>query len=461
MKKITILTLMVLLLAPLHYCLSQYQIKRSVISNGGEIATSPSFTAKFTVGQPVIGITENNDYTGKLGFWYTIPTTNPNMEINLAQGWNLISSYIIPQLLPMENVWEDISSSLVIVRNNAGQMYYPLANINTIGNWNVSEGYLTYMLTASTLTITGTRVDPQTPISLPSGWNIISYYHSTEIDIVTALASITSNLVLAKNNAGDIYMPSLNYNSIGNMIPGQGYQTYLTANSTLVYPSANPKLSDFPEFEKPSEPLILKTNSSLTGNNATLILTLPSYFEGYEVAVKNFSNKIYGSTVVKNGKCVINIWGDNSITDFIDGATENEELSVYALNPTTLNYENIELSNIRNFVTNESFDKLIYNSNSILAANTSNPSAESLELTNYPNPFSDKTLVNYTINDDANVKLSIYSLDGKLIAELLNEFKHKGSYSLLYKRENISNGLYYIKLSNGITQIVKPLIIVD
>jgi len=43
------------------------------------------------------------------------------------------------------------------------------------------------------------------------------------------------NLIIAKNNLGSAYLPEFNFNGIGNLIPGQGYQIKLNEPAELVY----------------------------------------------------------------------------------------------------------------------------------------------------------------------------------------------------------------------------------
>jgi hypothetical protein len=94
------------------------------------------------------------------------------------------------------------------------------------------------MNSLGTLTITGTQMIPESsPISLDAGWNMISYLRNDPMPIETALASISENLILVRNNAGELYWPEYNYNTIADMEPGQGYQVYISSPDELIYPS--------------------------------------------------------------------------------------------------------------------------------------------------------------------------------------------------------------------------------
>lgn len=177
--------------------------------------------------------TADNCMNGQCAFPDTCCRTQ---NISLSSGWNMISGYIIPDIPTMPSVFERIVSSIILVKNNAGQTYIPSLNINSIGNWDYRQGYKVKTSASTTLTLSCTQANPSTPIVLDAGWNLTPYLRTTAMSITAALASLGSNIIMVKNNAGQTYIPSSGINTIGNMLPGQGYQIKLSAPATLVYP---------------------------------------------------------------------------------------------------------------------------------------------------------------------------------------------------------------------------------
>lgn len=160
-------------------------------------------------------------------------------SIALTTGWNMISTYVEAENAAMEEVFSEIKSSTVIVKNNVGQIYYPEFGINDIGNWNAQHGYQVYMSQNESLTIKGMKIMPEfTPITLNAGWNIISYLRDNPMNIEIALASLVAanNLIIAKDNLGNVFYPAFEINMIGEMLPGQGYQIYIIESMQLLYP---------------------------------------------------------------------------------------------------------------------------------------------------------------------------------------------------------------------------------
>ncbi len=65
---------------------------------------------------------------------------------------------------------------------------------------------------------------------------------------------------------------------------------------------------------------------------------------------------------------------------------------------------------------------------------------------NYPNPFNFSTVINYAIPIAANVKMKIYDLLGREVAEIVNEFKEAGYYKIDFNGENLSSGIYIYRI---------------
>ena len=65
-------------------------------------------------------------------------------------------------------------------------------------------------------------------INIQPGWNIIGYPLKDQQNLVEGFQEIVDFIQIVKNNDGNVYMPEFNFNGIGSLIPGQGYQIKLT-----------------------------------------------------------------------------------------------------------------------------------------------------------------------------------------------------------------------------------------
>ena len=73
-------------------------------------------------------------------------------------------------------------------------------------------------------------------IELEQGWNMFGYTSSLEnINVSSAFGITSSNILIMKDNNGNQYWPEFNFNSIGNFIPGAGYQIKVNNNFTISF----------------------------------------------------------------------------------------------------------------------------------------------------------------------------------------------------------------------------------
>jgi len=79
---------------------------------------------------------------------------------------------------------------------------------------------------------------------------------------------------------------------------------------------------------------------------------------------------------------------------------------------------------------------------------------------NYPNPFNPSTKINYSIPTNANVKLFVSNILGENIALLVDEFKEAGKYSVEFKAENLSSGIYFYQLQYGNESKIKKVLLI-
>ena len=68
---------------------------------------------------------------------------------------------------------------------------------------------------------------------------------------------------------------------------------------------------------------------------------------------------------------------------------------------------------------------------------------------NYPNPFNPTTKISYSVPFDSKVTISVYSVTGELVMELVNDNVSAGSYSVDFDGSNLASGMYIYKMTAG------------
>jgi len=91
--------------------------------------------------------------------------------------------------------------------------------------------------------------------------------------------------------------------------------------------------------------------------------------------------------------------------------------------------------------------------NSIKEKNGELPKKFALEQ-NYPNPFNPVTTIQYSVANNADVKLKVYNLMGQEVVTLVNQNHNAGKYEIVWNSKNnigknVASGVYYLKFEAG------------
>ena len=79
---------------------------------------------------------------------------------------------------------------------------------------------------------------------------------------------------------------------------------------------------------------------------------------------------------------------------------------------------------------------------------------------NYPNPFNPETTIDFRIDADSHINISIFDINGNLVQELVNEWKASGSHQVKFSGHSIPSGIYFYKMTTkGFTDIRKMTLI--
>ena len=86
-------------------------------------------------------------------------------------------------------------------------------------------------------------------------------------------------------------------------------------------------------------------------------------------------------------------------------------------------------------------------------------------LSNYPNPFNPTTTIQFSLQKESKIELSIYNIKGQKIKSLVKESYESGNHSVIWvgndeTGKSVSSGIYYYKLNvNGEIEAVKKCLL--
>jgi hypothetical protein len=371
----------------------------------------------------------------------------------------MYSSFIQAEEMDAELVMSSITDNLLILKANDGSAYLPNYSFNGIGELDFQNGYQIKTNTADTLKICGLQMQPEVqPIALQSGWNIVSYLRESpsSADEVFADFSSNDNLVIVKDYNGNPYLPEWDFNGIGNMYPGQGYQLKIYEADTLVYLSNEEqyRMSTYQVIENRAD-YFAKVKP--TGNNMHIVIPKDAWGVipeiGSEIAAYNTNGILVGSAKYSNPTTVLTLWGDDEMTKTRDGLLVDEpvEFKVW-------NNEQIVDCKIENW----SVGTNAYEIDAIHVA-TNIEIKDLFQTTNLfdaiPNPSQTKTNISFYVAEPQRVNISVYNVVGELVEVLANSVYNPGTHQLEMHVSNIEAGSYFYTMRAGEFEKTKQLII--
>ena len=260
------------------------------------------------------------------------------LEVPLPVGWSIISSNVIPDNPGLDDVMSEVKDNVKIMKNGAGQVYWPEYVVNQIGNWSITDGYQIKMTSADILKISGTPVNvSSTTLNLIQGWNLISYLPSSSMSCESAFSSIVDKIIIVKNNAGQVYWPLYGVNQIGNLNVGEGYWIKVSEAVDFTYPASAQKVAMSKEVvisstaDETADPVHFIFTSN-TGNNATIMVPTginpnisgEALENGDEIGLFTPAGLCCGAGVWDGSNLAITVWGDDPDEEGINGFQTGE-----------------------------------------------------------------------------------------------------------------------------------------
>jgi hypothetical protein len=262
-----------------------------------------------------------------------LPAGPSSQSIDMPSGWSMFSTYMIADDMDMASVLSPIIDKVIIAKNNSGAAYLVEYNFNGVGDLVVGQGYQIKTTAAAELEVSGAYAFPEeSPVNLTAGWNMIGYLRSdpAAADAVMANLNATGNLIIAKDYNGAAYLPEYNFNGIGDMAPGQGYQLKTNEADVLQYLS-NDASYRMAAIEVTENNVSHYAKVAATDNNMTVVIEdaawdfLPT--EGAEIAAFDKNGNMVGSAIYSSPVTVVTVWGDDATTSFKEGMLVSESVS--------------------------------------------------------------------------------------------------------------------------------------
>jgi hypothetical protein len=121
-------------------------------------------------------------------------------------------------------------------------------------------------------------------------------------------------------------------------------------------------------------------------------------------------------------------------------------------------HQNIVGDRLKNFCLPELSAAMVYDPSITDAKDDVGVIPQKFNLTAYPNPFNPSTTINFSVPEFSLINIEVYDSLGKKIITLFNERTKSGNYEIIWNPKNISSGVYFCRISNGMMNEVQKLI---
>ncbi|MBE7477782.1 MAG: T9SS type A sorting domain-containing protein [Ignavibacteriota bacterium] len=364
------------------------------------------------------------------------------LSINLLNGWNMVSvPGTNPNGMGVANWWP----------GRVGDVYKYAGGYQTIttatpgvGYWMKNNGAQTYN-TGDEWPAGGLQVVAHTPLTGAIGWNMIGGYE------IAATASLVTT-VPAGLQSGPIYKYAGGYSAAATIDPGFGYWIKLTGSGQIIIPETMSKESKPVEYFPENWGRIVITDAA--GVSYTL------YAVNGQVDLSQYELPPAPPTGMYDFR-----YESGRIAEDLSSSVKTIEMSgvVY---PLTVRVEGMDIRLMdesgkklnENLKDGESIEISESTIEKLMVSGELLPTVYSLEQ-NYPNPFNPSTMIEFSLPEMANVKLSIYNALGEKVAELVNTSLQAGKYQYNWNASGVATGMYIYELRTDNFVSVKKMLL--
>ncbi len=362
---------------------------------------------------------------------YVNPVNTFQLTVNVANGWNLVST---PGLHPTDqnvNTWWPYRDPSADVFKFEGGYQPVTAAVPGTGYWMKHSGERTYN-TGDEWPTGGIQIVSHNAVTAASGWNLFGGYEQSVP--ASGLTTTPPGLI-----SGSVYEYTGGYVVAATLNPGYGYWVKLTGAGAINIPSGGtaktavvPLTEDFGKITITDNKQNSYTLYAVKGKADLAQFDLPPYPPQGMFDVRYSTQRFAENLNTQQGiemtgvQYPLNLKAEG-VSIILSDETGKEIARLKAGEEITLN---------------TSVSKLMVSENVI-------PSVYALEQ-NYPNPFNPSTTIQFSIPEDVqNVKLIIYSSLGEKVAELVNTALQAGTYKYSWNASDLASGLYIYKIVTG------------
>ena len=384
------------------------------------------------------------------------------VSIGVETGWNWFSMNVTDADMSLNTILGNLGDNQVYIKNQSqfAEYFEGFGWFGGLENIGVTDFYMLQLTASGTIEFTGEAVDAaNTPIGLFTGWNFVGYTPQDAQAINSALGTVDGSGIYVKNqSAFSEYFDGFGwFGGLETMSPFDGYMLNMSADATLTYPDAGPVLAQLEDQGTPTQ--------NLSRDNAAEWQVSPYDFEnsGSVTASVTFSDQFN----TDENDILAAFVGEEcrGITQGLYFPLTNEivfQLMIYSNEvsgePIVFKYYDADMDMYYGFDSGLEFESNMTIGNSMLPYEMNDsillgltdvlPTSYSLDNA-YPNPFNPVTTIGYVLPEAGNVLITVYDMQGRTVAELVNNWHVPGAYSINWNANGQASGIYFVKMTSG------------
>jgi len=389
----------------------------------------------------------------------SVTLTEPDgLGIDLQTGWSIISSYFQPDNPDLENIFASLNAeNKVSFMFGQNGIYWPGENINTLGNWDVFDGYKIKMNQPGCINITGEMPEDKT-VSLPSGTYFMPMLCEEPVPADDIFAELGNNLLYAFDLQNSlVYWPQGGIYTLQTLEPGTGYLVNMLQQGEVVFNCAKSSVYNYEE----AQPIVYPNAPwSYEKTGSAHLISISSE------ALGELSKGDYIGVFTEDGDCaglaqynqeagniLLVAYGDDFTTEILDGLMDNETMSFRIYSPSQMSETEFAAEFATSMPNSGSFAD---NGRSMILKFAAGATAiqENIQsnINIYPNPAKD--IVNISLNGDySEATVVVYNPEGR---EVINQiFNGQTEMNV----SSLEPGFYFVRISTNTINEVRKLVI--
>lgn len=370
-----------------------------------------------------------------------------------TQGWNSMSTYLIPTDAAVENMFAPVVNELTILRN-LSSLYWPDEALNTIGNWDNNSGYVLKVTKDFEFEVHG-EAYAGSEVSIPVGWSYLPIVSRCPVTVMDMFGDNLDDVIIIQELIGvKVFWPDQGIYTLQTMKPGKAYNVKM----------ANPGLVSFPECMDKVQAAPTKQINTLetiwgsvhmTPSSELVVFTSAAQaqlLKGDVIGAFDPDGNICGySSIANEQTSTITLFGDDMTSMQKNGFERNEAVSYKLLRASGEQYEleveySAELDNTTGTFMAGSFAAI--SNFKMIATGIGEEFNANLEM--HPNPASD---VLHITGINGQSEVNIFNVFGE---EVYRQSHHS---TTVINVSSFAKGTYVVKISTSEGDSYKKLVI--